>query len=57
VEGKRGQMVNRVTRIGIAERVGEIEEARREEVRGVAKDQTTTKWQTVVGVPYAPSTR
>lgn len=50
-------MVNRVTRIGIAERVGEIEEARREEVRGVAKDQTTTKWQTVVGVPYAPSTR
>jgi len=34
VEGKRGQMVNRVTRIEIAERVGEIEEARREEVRG-----------------------
>lgn len=51
-------MVNRVTRTGIAERVGEIEEARQEERGGgVAKDQTTTKWQTVVGVPYAPSAR
>lgn len=31
MEGKRGQMVNGVTRIGIAERVGEIQEAREEE--------------------------
>ena len=50
-------MVNGVTRIGIAERVGEIEEAKEGGGKGVAKDQTTTKWQTVVGVPYAPSTR
>lgn len=28
VEGKRGQMVNGVTRTGIAERIGEMEQAR-----------------------------
>lgn len=45
--------MNGVTQAGIEEeRADETDEG-----EGVAKDQTTTKWQIVVGVPYAPSTR
>lgn len=45
--------MNGVTQVGMEEERGdETDEGKR-----VAKDQTTTKWQIVVGVPYALSTR